>query len=151
MLSCTSSNKLTKGKCQRVPQNLDNPKNGRTSERGWALGHLPYAVQDQLQPVSLCGALPVRLCLMCQPRLHAVLWSHIATLVYFCTSPLQNFAVPQDFYSPLSISLEWSGWPRIWWCGIGGFKEQVRCLFVGLVALSPSLSPTIFHLSSFPL
>ena len=27
MLSCTSSNKLTKGKYQRVPQNLDNPKN----------------------------------------------------------------------------------------------------------------------------
>ena len=37
---------------------------------------------------------------------------------------------------PLSIFLEWSGWPRIWWCGIGGFQEQVQCLFVGLVALS---------------
>ena len=31
------------------------------------------------------------------------------TSVYFCTSPLQNLAVPQDFYSPLSISLERSG------------------------------------------
>ena len=30
MLSCTSSNKLTRGKNQRVPQNLVNPKNGRT-------------------------------------------------------------------------------------------------------------------------
>ena len=45
------------------------------------------------------------------------------TLVYFCASPLQNLAVPQDFYSSLSISLEWSGWPRIWWCWIGGFQE----------------------------
>ena len=29
MLSCTSSDTLTRGKYQRVPQNLDNPKNGR--------------------------------------------------------------------------------------------------------------------------
>ena len=27
MVSCASSNKLAKGKNQRVPQNLDNPKN----------------------------------------------------------------------------------------------------------------------------
>ena len=25
--------------------------------------------------------------------------------------PLQDLAVPQDFYSSLSLSLEWSGWP----------------------------------------
>ena len=37
--------------------------------------------------------------------------------------------------SPLSICLKRSGWPRIWWCGIGGFQEQVQCRFVGLVAL----------------
>ena len=29
-------------KYQRVPQNLDNPKNGWTLEWGWAVGHLPY-------------------------------------------------------------------------------------------------------------
>ena len=58
------------------------------------------------------------------------------TLVYLCASPLQNLAVPQDFYSPVSISLEWSGWPCIRWCMIGMFQEQVQCLFVGLVALS---------------
>ena len=34
MLSCTSSNELTRGKYQRVPQNLDNPKNGQTLELG---------------------------------------------------------------------------------------------------------------------
>ena len=73
------------------------------------------------------------LCLMCRSGLHAVLWSHIIVL---CTAPLQNLAVPQDFNSSLSISMERSGWPRIWWCGIGGFQEQVRCLFVGIVALS---------------
>ena len=60
----------------------------------------------------------------------------IAHLVYFCASPLRNLAVPHDFYFPLSLSLEWSGWPRILWCGIGGFQEQVQCLFVGLVAVS---------------
>ena len=35
MLSCTSSNKLTKGKSQRVPNNLDNPKKGQNFEWGW--------------------------------------------------------------------------------------------------------------------
>ena len=44
MLSCTSSNKLTKGKNQKVPQNLDNPRNGQTFEWGSALGHLPNGV-----------------------------------------------------------------------------------------------------------
>ena len=73
--------------------------------------------------------------------LQAVLWSHKVCL---CTSPLQNLAVPQDFYSPFSISLERSGWPRIRWCEIGGFQEQVQCLFVGLVAI-------IFFLKLFSL
>ena len=41
MLSCTSSNTLTRGKYQRVPQNLGNPTNGWTLEWGWVLGHLP--------------------------------------------------------------------------------------------------------------
>ena len=35
MLSFTSSNKLTKGKNQREPKNLDNPKNEWTLEH-WA-------------------------------------------------------------------------------------------------------------------
>ena len=34
----------------------------------------------------------------------SVYW--LGTSVYFCASPLQNLAVPQDFYFPLSISLE---------------------------------------------
>ena len=53
MLSCTSSNKLTKGKSQRVPQNLDNPKNGRTLEHGWALGHLPCCADNYIWCESL--------------------------------------------------------------------------------------------------
>ena len=39
MLSCTSSNKLTKEKNQRATQNLDNSKNGRTLECGLAAEH----------------------------------------------------------------------------------------------------------------
>ena len=72
------------------------------------------------------------------------------TSVYFCTSPLQNHTVSQDFYSPLSISLERSGWPRIRWCGIGGFQEQDQGVFVGLVALS-SLVFNYFPFLFFPL
>ena len=67
------------------------------------------------------------------------------TSVYLCASPLQNLAVPHDFYYPLSISLERSGWPRIRWCGIRGFQEQVQCFFVGLVAFS------FFYLQLFSL
>ena len=42
MLSWSSSNKFTRGKNERVPQNLDDPKSGQTLELGWALGNLPY-------------------------------------------------------------------------------------------------------------
>ena len=42
MLSYTNSNKLTREKNQRVPQYLDNPKNRRALEQGWALGNLHY-------------------------------------------------------------------------------------------------------------
>ena len=48
MLSYTISNKLTRGKNQRVPQNLYNPKNGQTLEQGWALGNLPYRYQCEM-------------------------------------------------------------------------------------------------------
>ena len=65
------------------------------------------------------------------------------TSVYFCASPMQNLAVPQTFI-PLSVSVEWSGWPLIWWCGIGGFQEQAQCLFVGLVTLA------VFVFNYFP-
>ena len=50
--------------------------------------------------------------------------------VHLCASSLQNLAVPQDFYSSVSISVERSWWPRIRWCGTGGF--QVLCVFIGL-------------------
>ena len=40
MLRCISSNKLTRRKNQKVPQDLDNLKNGQTLEQGWALGNL---------------------------------------------------------------------------------------------------------------
>ena len=39
-LSCTSSNKLTRGKYQRVPQNLDNPKNVCFFFMGFNIGQL---------------------------------------------------------------------------------------------------------------
>ena len=56
--------------------------------------------------------------------------------VHLCTSSLQNLAVPQDFYSLFSISVERSWWPRIRRCGTDGFQDQGQCLFIGLAALS---------------
>ena len=32
----------------------------------------------------------------------------------------------------LSVPLEWSCWPRVWWCGTGWFQEQGQCFFIGL-------------------
>ena len=60
------------------------------------------------------------LCLMCQSRLHTVLWSHIGLLF-----PLQNLAVPQDFFFP-SQSLSGMIWltPYLmvwgWWVSRAG-------------------------------
>ena len=42
----------------------------------------------------------------------------------------------QDFYSLVNIPVERSWWPRIRWCGVGGFQEQGQCLFIGLAASS---------------
>ena len=55
---------------------------------------------------------------ICQCGLHAVLWSHIGILM---RASLQNLAAPQDFYSPLSVPLERSCYPRIRSCGTDGF------------------------------
>ena len=48
----------------------------------------------------LCGALPVP----CASLGYTRCFDRIS--VYFCASLLQNLAVPHDFYSPLSLSLE---------------------------------------------
>ena len=64
-------------------------------------------------------------------------------LVHLCTSSLQNLAVLQDFYFAVSITVEWSCWPRIWWCGTGRFQDSSQCLLLALL-LAPFLSPMFF-------
>ena len=55
---------------------------------------------------------------------------------YACTSSLQNLAVYcrtfilQDFYSPVSISMERSWCHRIWRCGTGGFKSMANAFLL---------------------
>ena len=63
------------------------------------------------------------------------------TSEHLCASSLQYLAVPQDFYSIFSISVERSLRLRIRWCGTGGFQEQGQCLFIGLELVS-FFSPT---------
>ena len=70
------------------------------------------------------------------------------TSAYLCTSSLQNTAVPQDFYSPLSVSVEHSCWPCIRWCGTGGFQKQGQCFFIGLSCSLP-FCRLLFSLSLF--
>ena len=62
------------------------------------------------------------------------------TSVHLCVSSLQNLAVPHDFYSSVSKPVERSWWPRIRWCGTGGFQEQGKCIFIVLAARSPFVS-----------
>ena len=69
------------------------------------------------------------------------------TSVLLGASSLQNLAVPEDFYSPVSVSMEQSWWPMIRWCGTGGFQEQGQCIFL----FAPFLSPSDFHFSFFVL
>ena len=54
------------------------------------------------------------LCRMCQCRLHAVLWSHIGTLMR-------------------RLDAE----PCIRLCGTGGFQKQGQCFFIGLSCFFP--------------
>ena len=44
-------------------------------------------------------------------RLHPVLWSHIGTLMRLL--PAEPHRIPQDFYSPLSVSVERSYRPCV--------------------------------------
>ena len=67
--------------------------------------------------------------------------------VYLRSSSLQNFAVPQEFYSPISISVNRSWWPCIRRCGCFGFQEHGQYLF--FLTSCSSLSPTVFPFSTF--
>ena len=85
-----------------------------------------------------CG---IRSVLWCT-SVYSVLWLHIG----MCAASLLNHAVPQDFYSSLSVPLERSCWPCIRWCGTGGFQEQGQCFF----CLSCSIPTIVFYFSLSP-
>ena len=55
MLSCTSPNTLTRGKYQRVAQNLDIPKNGLTLEFGAGLSIASLTLLGPPQPPGAWG------------------------------------------------------------------------------------------------
>ena len=59
--------------------------------------------------------------------------------ILFRASSLQNLGV-YDFYSLLSISVEPSCWPCIWWSGTGGFEEQGKFIFCSPKLHAPILS-----------
>ena len=71
------------------------------------------------------------------------------TSEHLCGSSMQNLAVPQDFYCPVSVSLKQSCWAGgIRWCGAGEFEEYGQCLIIGLAAAA-CLPLTIIPFSSF--
>ena len=69
---------------------------------------------------------------------------------YLCATSLQNLAVQQNFWSSLSVPLEWSCWPRVRWCPTGGFQEQGQCFFIGLSYSIPTIVFYYFSLSLLP-
>ena len=57
MLRYAISNKLTRGKKSKIPQNFDKPKNGWTLVQGsiiegCALGNLPYSTENHRMVIS---------------------------------------------------------------------------------------------------
>ena len=87
----------------------------------------------------------VHLSRMCRWVLHAVLPSHIGTLMRFLAAEPHSIA---GLYCSVSISVERSWWPRIRWCRTGEFQEQGQCLLIGLPDLSLFVS-YCFPFSSF--
>ena len=69
------------------------------------------------------------------------------TSVYLSAASLQNLAVPQDFYSPLSVPLEWSCWPHIRWCGTGRVSREGPMLFYWPSCSNPNIVLYSFSLS----
>ena len=88
---------------------------------------------------------------ICQCGLHAVLWSHIGTLMHRLAAERCSAAghlFPSRCPSGTILSL----WNNIRRCGIGGFQEQGQCFFIGLscsipILLSSTHFPFLFFLS----
>ena len=81
---------------------------------------------------------------MCRRGLHAVLWSHIGTLMHRLSAEPCSTAY---FYSLLGVPLERSCYTRIRWCGTDGFKDQGQCFFIGLSCSIPTIVFYSFSIS----
>ena len=81
---------------------------------------------------------------MCQCGLHAVLWSHIGTLIHrLAAEPCSTAGLLFPSRCPSGTILL----TRIRWCGIGGFKEQGQGFFIGLSCSIPTIVFYSFSLS----
>ena len=81
---------------------------------------------------------------MCQCGLHAVLWSHIVTLMHRLAAEPRRAArllFPSWCHSGTILLT------RIRWCGTGGFHKQGQCFFVGLSCSIPTIVFFSFSLS----
>ena len=82
---------------------------------------------------------------LCQCGLHAVLWSHIGTLMHLLAAEHRSTAgLLFPSWCPSGTILR----PRIRWCGTGGLQEQGQCIFI---ALSCSIPTIIFYSFSLSL
>ena len=82
---------------------------------------------------------------MCYCRLHAVLWSHIGTLMHHIAAEPRSTArllFPSRCPSGTILLTQYSIW-----CGTGGFQEQGKCCFIGLSYAIPTIVFYSFSLS----
>ena len=66
--------------------------------------------------------------------MYVLLWTSYYLILY-TTYIICSIIIRLSLDSHIRVALELVKSPRIWWCGIGGFQDQVQCFFVGLVAL----------------
>ena len=91
--------------------------------------------------ITICAVLCMLYKIKCKPMhsLYGVLplqyvpvrvtrtWCFWSATVHLCASSLQNIAVPQYFYSLLSISVEWSWCFSVQWCGEFQWGNNRHC------------------------
>ena len=100
--------------------------------RSVAILYMLYQIRcNPVHPLN--GALPGP---YVQCGLHAVLWSHIGSLMLLLA------AEPQDLYSLLRVPLD-----TIRLCATGGFQERGQCFFIGLSRSIPTIVFDYFSLS----
>ena len=86
---------------------------------------------------------------MCQCALHAVIWSHIGSLMRFIAAEPRSTC---RTFIPLSVSL-WTDLANLAFEGVGlaGFKSRANAFLLAFIAISCSIPSIVFYYFSLSL